>query len=408
MKILFLSDNFFPETNAPATRLYEHSVRWAKSGHAVTVVTSAPNFPQGKVYEGYKNAWRRVEMIDGVKVVRVKTYITANEGFLKRTLDYMSFMVSSFLFGLFEEQPDLIVATSPQFFTAIGGWALSKVRGLPFVLELRDLWPATILAVGAINRGRLYAMLEWVELFLYRQATAVIPVTKSFKNDLVLRGIDAKKIFVVLNGVDLSRYQPRAEKDPAMAKGLGIEGKFVVGYLGTHGMCHGLEFIVEAAEQLRTQADIVFLFAGAGAEKQMLRAAVNRKVLKNVIMLNAQPKERMPALWSVCDLALIPLRDDQLFTTVIPSKLFECMGMGVPIVMSLPKGEATGIMENEGAGVSVPPENPGALTEAILNLKESPEKLKALREASKRAASRYSRDTFANQMIHVFEIAAKA
>src|SRR2546426_180895 len=147
MRILFLSDNFPPEGNAPATRLYEHAIRWVRGGTEVTVVTCAPNFPEGKLFPGYRNAWRQVETVDGIRVVRVKTYISANEGFLRRTLDYLSFMVAGFVAGLFESRPHVVVATSPQFFSAVAGWALSAVRRLPFIFELRDLWPATIVAV---------------------------------------------------------------------------------------------------------------------------------------------------------------------------------------------------------------------------------------------------------------------
>src|SRR5437868_7371956 len=144
MRILFLSDNFPPEGNAPATRVYEHAVRWVRDGHDVTVITCAPNFPEGRLYSGYRNAWRSIELLDGVRVVRVKTYIAANEGFVRRTLDYLSFMASGFVAGLFEERPDIVVATSPQFFCAVGAWSLAAVRRLPFVFELRDLWPASI------------------------------------------------------------------------------------------------------------------------------------------------------------------------------------------------------------------------------------------------------------------------
>ena len=145
MRILFLSDNFPPESNAPATRLHEHAVRWVRAGHEVTVITCAPNFPEGKLYAGYRNAWRQVETVDGIRVVRVKTFITANEGFLRRTLDYMSFMAMAFAMGLFERRPDVVVSTSPQFFCAIAGWALSVAKWRPFVFELRDLWRTYLL-----------------------------------------------------------------------------------------------------------------------------------------------------------------------------------------------------------------------------------------------------------------------
>ena len=402
MRILFLSDNFPPESNAPATRLYEHAIRWVRDGHEVTVITCAPNFPEGKLYAGYENRWRHVELIDGIRVVRVKTYITANEGFLRRTLDYMSFMFMGFLMGLFERRPDVIVATSPQFFCACGGWALSVARWCPFVFELRDLWPASIVAVGAMRRNNTIRLLERLEMFLYRRAHTIIPVTQSFREDLVARGIDRSKIHVVINGVDLERYEPQP-RDMTLAKEYGMEGKFVAGYVGTHGMAHALDKVLEGAERLLDHPGIVFFFAGSGADRARVEQIVAERNLHNVRLIPRQPKERMPALWSLCDVALVPLRDSPVFATVIPSKIFESMGMGVPILMSLPDGEATGIIRATDAGVCVPPENPEALAEALRRLAAAPVVLARLRENARLAAPRFSRETQARMMLQVLE-----
>lgn len=405
MHILFLSDNFPPETNAPATRLHEHARRWVELGHRVTVITCAPNFPQGKVFPGYRNRWYAVEEMDGIRVVRVKTYITANEGFIKRTLDYMSFMVSGFVAGLFQRRPDLIVGTSPQFFTVVGAWLLSAVRMRPFVFELRDLWPASIVAVGAMHDSRIIRWLEKLELFLYRRADAIVTVTRTFREDLTQRGIDPGKIAVVINGVDLSRYKPQP-RDPELAARYGLQDKFVVGYLGTHGMAHALDRVLEAAGRLRNRPDIRFLFAGGGADRERLLAMVERDGLDNVVMLPPQPKAMMPRLWSLCDLALIPLKDTPVFATVIPSKLFEAMGMGLPVLMSLPAGEATGIVERTGVGVVTPPEQPAALAETVAALARDPTRMESLRAASRAVAPDFARSRQAERMLAVFQAVA--
>ncbi len=193
MHILFISDNFPPEFNAPATRTYEHARYWVKWGHQVTVLTGAPNFPDGKIFDGYKNRWQHTEIIDGIKVVRVKTYITANKGFLPRILDYVSFMVSSFVFGFFRKRPDIIIATSPQFFAAVGGWFLAAIRRVPFIFELRDLWPNQLMAGRAKQERIVYQPLRRLELFLYHKSTLIVALTESFKKDLVKRGIPEKK-----------------------------------------------------------------------------------------------------------------------------------------------------------------------------------------------------------------------
>lgn len=402
MKILFLSDNFPPEGNAPATRLYEHATRWVRAGHEVTVITCAPNFPEGKLYAGYSNRWRQVENIDGIRVVRVKTYITANEGFVKRTLDYLSFMVMGFVMGLFERRPDMVVATSPQFFCAIGGWALSLVKRRPFVFELRDLWPASIMAVGAMKKNLAIRVLEKIELFLYRRAKAIIAVTESFREDLVSRGVPRDKIHVVINGVDLDRYEPRP-RDVELDQEFKLGGKFVAGYMGTHGMAHALPKVLEAAEHLLHRDDIVFFFAGSGAGRAKVEQLVQERNLHNVRLIPRQSKERMPALWSACDLSLVPLRNNPVFSTVIPSKIFEAMGMGVPILMSLPDGEATAIVRATGSGVCVPPEDPQAMANAIVALADDPALLAQYREAARAAAPKYSRENQAAKMMAILE-----
>ena len=184
MHILFLTDNFPPEGNAPASRTFEHTREWVKRGHSVTVITCAPNFPEGKVFNGYKNKWLLREKIEGIKVWRVKTYISANEGFFRRALDFLSFMITSFFFGLFTRNVDLVIGTSPQFFTVVSAWALAKLKRVPFVFELRDIWPASITAVGAMGNTWIISVLESLEMFFYRQAELIITVTNSFKAEL--------------------------------------------------------------------------------------------------------------------------------------------------------------------------------------------------------------------------------
>jgi glycosyltransferase involved in cell wall biosynthesis len=403
MHILFLTDNFPPEGNAPATRTYEHAREWVKLGHNVTIITGAPNFPEGKVFNGYKNSWYQKETIDGIEVRRVKTFITANEGFAKRILDFLSFMVSSFIAGLFVKKIDVVVATSPQFFTAVAGWALSAVTRKPFVFELRDIWPASITAVGAMKRSFIIVWLEKVELFLYQRADMIIAVTNSFKDELVIRGVPVSKIEVVLNGVDLSQYSPADTKNSILAEGYDLEGKFVIGYIGTHGMAHALESVVLAAEILQEYKDIRFLFAGGGAAKPIVEKLVGSKKLLNVISLPRQPKSRMPEVWSLCDLSLISLKDTALFKKVIPSKIFESMGMGIPMVAPIPIGEASKIIESTKSGVIVEPENPEKLANEIIKLFENNKELKRLQMQSFQAAKFFCRKRLANDMLNLIE-----
>jgi colanic acid biosynthesis glycosyl transferase WcaI len=400
MHILFLTDNFPPERNAPASRVYEHAWYWVRWGHKVTVLTCAPNFPEGRVYEGYCNHWYSVEEMDGIRVVRVKTFITQNEGVILRTLDYLSFMIAGFLAGLLQARPDVVVATSPQFFTTVGGWAVSRLRRVPFAFELRDLWPASIMAVGAMRENVVLRWFERLELFLYHSSAKVVALTEAFKRDLLARGISAEKVEVVINGVDLTRYSPRPP-DANLRKRLGLEGCFVVGYVGTHGMAHALDNVLEAAELLRDAPTIRFLFVGAGAARAALVQEANKRRLDNVIFVPAQPKERILAYWSICNLALVSLKNAPLFTTVIPSKIFEAMGMGCPILLVAPDGEASQIVRCTDAGVVAPPECPTALAGAVRTLCHDEVSLRRLAINSLRAAPQFSREKQARDMLNV-------
>jgi glycosyltransferase involved in cell wall biosynthesis len=399
MHILFLTDNFPPEGNAPATRTFEHAREWVNNGHKVTVITCAPNFPEGKVFEGYKNKWLSKQKIEGINVWRVKTYITANEGFIKRTIDFISFMLSSLFFGLFTRKIDVVIGTSPQFFTVISAWALAKFKRVPFVFELRDIWPASITAVGAMKGSWIIKVLEKLELFLYRQADLIISVTHSFKLELQNRGVSPNKIKVVLNGVDLSKYKPLSEKDKAFAEEFQLKGKFVAGYVGTHGLAHALDSIIEAAELLKVEDDIRIVFAGGGADRARLEKLVETRDLSNVVMIPRQPKENMPKIWSLCDVSLVSLKDTPLFSTVIPSKIFESMAMSLPIIISVPEGESTQIIRTQKAGLVIPPENSNSLFEAILNIKKDKNLYSDLADNSRLAASKFNRKTLAIEML---------
>ena len=399
MNILFLSDNFPPERNASATRVYERACYWAQEGHRVTVITCAPNFPDGKVFPGYRNRGS-VEERDGIRVVRVRTFISANRGFFLRTADFVSYMFAAVAAGLREEEPDLVAATSPQFFAAVGGWILARLKRVPFVFELGDLWPASIEAVGASRSRLLLSFLESVELFLYRQSAAVAALTHRFKDDLVRRGIPEQHVTVVRNGVDLPRYAPRP-RDVELARAWGLEGRFVVGYVGTHGMAHGLANVLDAAERLHG-SDVTFLFVGAGAERDALMRDAARRALSNAVFAPAQDKGEMPRVWSLCDVALVHLKDDPVFETVIPSKIFEAMGMGLPILLVSPPGEAREVVEAEAAGVWAPAGNPEALADAVRALRSDDALRRRLAAASLAAAPRHSRKRQADEMLAVF------
>lgn len=404
MHILFLTDNFPPEVNAPASRTFEHCREWVRAGHRVTVITCAPNFPKGKVFDGYRNRLWQTEEMEGIQVIRVWSYITANEGFVKRILDYQSFMLMAIIASPFAWKVDVVVGTSPQLFTVCAAYVVSRLKRIPFVFELRDLWPESIRAVGAIGNSRLLDALERVELFLYRKAARIVSVTHSFKHNLISRGVNASKVVVVTNGVDVSRFRPQP-RDELLAVQLGLQGKFIAGYIGTHGLAHGLDTLLEAARRLQDNPegfDVRLLMLGDGANKAKLVEKAQVMGLNNVVFVDSVPKEQVVRYWSLLDASIIHLKKTDLFTTVIPSKLFECMGMGIPVLHGV-AGESAEIVAKEECGQVFEPENVEALCAGILMLKQQPALCEKFRSNGLAAAGHYDRCELARKMLDEIE-----
>ncbi len=404
MHILFLTDNFPPESNAPASRTFEHCREWVRAGHQVTVITCAPNFPKGKVFDGYRNRLWQQEEMSGIQVIRVWSYITANEGFIKRILDYQSFMLGATLAAPFVRGVDVVVGTSPQFFTACAAYLVSRMKRIPFVFELRDMWPESIKAVGAMNDSAVIRVLERIEMFLYRKAARIVTVTHAFKDTLMRRGIDGQKIEVVTNGVDLSHFSPQA-KDAQLLAQHGLNGKFVAGYIGTHGMAHALETLLEAAQTLQQtpgSENIRLLFLGDGARRAVLANQAQAMGLGNVLFLDAVPKDQVKRYWSILDVAVIHLRKTELFASVIPSKLFECMGMGLPVLHGV-AGESADIVVREQVGELFESENAHELVAGLLRMRDKSEAYARYQQNGLAAAMRYDRHHLAMRMLQVFK-----
>lgn len=406
MRILFFSDNFPPETNAPAARTFEHARIWAESGHEVTVITCVPNFPTGRIHDGYRNLPRTVERIDGIRVVRVWTYVTPNEGRGRRSLDYLSYAVSAVPAALLEERPSVVVGTSPQLLAVLAAWVVSRLRRVPCVFELRDLWPESIVAVGAAAEGPPVRALAALARFLYRHTDRIVAVTDSFADILSRRGVPRSKISIVKNGVDLDRFSPGA-RDGRLRGELGIKPEaFLVTYAGTIGMAHGLSTVLDAAEASAGD-DLAFLLVGDGAEKERLVREARTRGLANIFLLPGQPRARIPGILGSSDAVLIHLRDDPLFASVIPSKVFEAMAMARPIILG-GKGESADLVRESGCGIVVPPENAGEIVRAATRLAADAGLARSLGESGRRvAAERFSRRASALRMLDVLRDVAE-
>ena len=395
MKILFITDNFPPEVNAPASRTYDHCKRWIDKGVDVTVITCAPNFPQGKVYEGYKNRLYQIEMVDGIKVIRVWSYISANEGFLKRIIDYTSFAFMAFWAGLFKPC-DLIIATSPQFFTTCTGLALSKIKRRPWVFELRDLWPESIVTVGVMKKNKVIEAFEKIEHFMYRSADMIIPVTEAFKRHLIGWDIQENKIHVVTNGVDPKKF-PLGEKNPELLQKLNLKDKFIISYIGTHGMAHSLDFIIKCLSEV-TDPSIHFLFVGDGAAKQMAQKRTKELQLINVTFLPPVSKNEVSEYVGISDAVLVPLKKSDTFKSVIPSKIFESAAMQKPILLGV-DGQAREIIEKFDAGLYFEPENKEEFLRAVSEIKNNKKLYSLIQAGEKKLAQTYDRNALADKML---------
>ncbi len=365
MRILFLTHYFPPEVNAPATRTYEHCKQWVEAGHDVTVLTCNPSAPAGKLFAGHKNGLVQKEDVDGISVVRLWSFIAPNSGFLKRILNFISSMFSMVLYALFTFiKCDVVVATSPQFFTGIGGVFVSFFKRRPLVLEIRDIWPESIVTVGAMRKSPLIRMLELMELGMYRAAKHIVTVGDGYKDNLLGKGVPAEKISVVTNGVFPEQFQGGdREKYRELLNG---GDAFVCAYVGTVGMAHGLEVVVEAATELQAsgRSDVQFWIVGEGARAGAIEALVQERKLANVTFLGRLPKREMVDLIAAIDTSLVHLKKSDLFSTVIPSKIFEMMAAEVPIIMGV-EGGAQEIVLEAKAGVPMEPSSPESLLSAI-------------------------------------------
>lgn len=402
MHIIFITHYFFPEGNAPASRTYENCKRWAARGYKVTVITGVPNVPDGVIYEGYKNRFFQREKIDNIHVLRVWTYVAANRGFARRIVNYLSFMVMSLLGIFLVPKGEVVIATSPQLFCAVAGFIFSRLRRIPFVLEIRDLWPESLIATGALTNRRVIRIIGALELFLYRHSEKIVVVTDSFKEYIMQRGIPAGKIAVIKNGVDLEFFKP-GPKDNTLRKELSLEGKYVISYIGTIGMAHALGQMMDAADDLKHRKDFVFLLVGAGAERHKLIREKEQRQLQNVLFIDRQPRQRIPLYYAASDVCVVTLKKNRLFETVIPSKMFEIMSMARPVVLGV-NGESRKILEQAQAGIAVEPEHREQLKSAILRLYQDPQTRALLGANGRRyVEQKFNRDQLAQDYLKILE-----
>lgn len=408
MNIAWYSHYFSPEVGAPSARINDLSRCFINRGHSVNVNTCYPNHPKGVLYQGYHHGLYMAERISEIDVSRYWSYIAPNKGIVKKLTGHVSFMASAIAQS--HRNPirsDVVIGTSPTFFAAMGAATRGFRCKIPFIMEVRDLWPAIFVELGVLKNPFLIRMLEMLELWLYRKATRVVTVTESFRKDLINRGVAPDKVVNIPNGADVDFWQPM-DSTSFMRSKLGLENKFVILYIGAHGISHALTRILECAKELKDTSDIHFLFVGDGAEKPELIEYSQRQQLKNVSFHGSVGKEQVRSFYALSDICLVPLRNIPLFDSFIPSKMFEVMAMARPIVASL-KGESAGIVEKSGGGLVTEPENVAEIKRSILHLYYNRQLCADLGKKGRQfVCENYSRQALADKYLRTIEGAIEA
>ena len=405
MRVVLLTHYFPPEVGAPQARLYELASRAAAAGHSVTVVTGFPNYPTGVVPLSYRGHFRMEESMDGVRVVRTSVYATPNRGFVRRILNHLSFAASSLTAVRKVGPADVLFVESPPLFTGLAALAYRRLKRAPYVFNVSDIWPESAVQLGALRNRWAVRLAEMLEMHLYRRAARVSVVTPGMVERLAARGVSRDKLFLLTNGVDTDVYRPMPA-NAELARMLGLEGKKVFLYAGTHGMAQGLDLVLEAARRT-ADPSILYVLAGEGAEKEALMKKSADERITNVLFVPNQPKSVMPDLLNLAYATVVPLKKLDLFKSALPSKMFESMASAKPIVASV-WGEAADLVERAGCGVVVAPEDPVALHQAVEKLAADPAMAQGLGEKGRRyVMEHFDRRVIAERFMTLLQDAAE-
>ena len=402
-----MGDTYLPERAAAAVRASELAERWHAQGHAVTVVTGNPHYPEGKIFPGYPNGLFRRDEVHGVPVHRLFTVPYARSAIAKRIVNQLLF---AFLPALLDRagEADVVVATSPPLTIGLAGWLIARRRGVPFVFDVRDLYPAVAAALGVLRPGPLLQTLERLELFVYARAARVVVASRTWAEAIREHGVPAEKVRVIHNGANTDRFRP-FPRDSAVRARYGIpEDRFMVVHLGLLGRAQGAAVIVDAADRLRDEPGIHFLLVGEGAEKLTMQARVKAAGLSNVTFAPSVPTEEVPAVLCAADAGLATLRGVPLTQGQIPVKIFEAMACGLPVVLA-GWGESEEILREARGGIVVPCEDAARLAEGLRRLAKDRVAARAMGESGRAyVATRYDRRKLADAYLDILRQAAAA
>jgi colanic acid biosynthesis glycosyl transferase WcaI len=397
MNVLIMTQYYAPEDVSTAVLMTDLATDLAKHGHQVTVVTGAPSYPYGHVFQGYRNRPYQAEWLQGVRVVRTWSYISPLRSFWHRISNYGTFSLSSFLGGLLADKPDVIIIDSPPLPLGLSAWLLSRFRGVPWVLHVEDIWPEEAIQLGVLSNKTAIAFLLKMESFLYRTATRILVISEGFRRNLLGKGVPDEKISVIPVWADPDIVNPMPKENSFRVQH-GLSGKFVVMYAGNIGLTSSPDDVLESAELLRDQPDISFVIVGEGVRKVELETIAKNKGLENLIFLPYQPREMLSELLAAADISLVTLNRSSSKTS-LPSKTFSIMASARPILAISPSNsELAALVQEIGCGINVPPEKPKLLVEAILKLKNQSEVLVVMGQNGRiQLENRFSRARCVNE-----------
>jgi len=400
MHILLIHQAFTAIDEPGGTRHHELARYLAGRGHQVTVIASPVSYLTGTA-AGRRVPWlERQEGEPGITIIRAYTYPALHRSFVHRVFSFVSFMLSSFLIGIKVPQVDLVWGTSPPIFQGATAWALARLKRVPFLFEVRDLWPAFAVAVGVLRNPLLIRLSEWLERFLYRHADQVLVNSPGFLEHVRRRG--ARHLALVSNGSDTSMFDPHADGYNFREKH-DLVGKFVALYAGAHGMSNDLIVVLAAAQILRDEPGITIVLLGDGKEKPALMAHAQELELPNVRFLPPLPKSEMSQALAAADACIAILKPVELYKTVYPNKVFDYMAAGRPVVLAI-DGVIRQVVEKAGAGLPVPPGDAVALAQAIRALASSRETAHAMGMAGRLCVeTEFDRPALAEQLAQVLE-----
>ncbi len=410
MHILYLSQYFPPEAGATQTRAYEMARTFVRLGHSVTMISEIPNHPSGIIPPQYRGKLYERQGLDGIDVIRVWVKASQEKNFGSRLRFYLSFMVTATLAGLLlaRDRYDMIYCSSPPLFVGGVGLSISRLKHLPFIFEVRDLWPESAVALGELSNPRWIRWAERLEQACYQRAKRIVIVTQGIQQRLIDRRVPGEKLILIPNGANLDLFRFQLEDRARLRTQLGWEDCFIAVYAGIFGLAQDLETIIQAAENLHDHPSIRFLLIGEGPRKEDIVSMVAGKSLSNVIILPEQPREAIPGYLSAADISLVPLRGLDLFKGALPTKIFDAWACERPVIISI-DGEARQMIEVSQAGHYVPPEDPRALAQALIDLQSNPGLCAEMGENGRKfTAENYSRPALAEKLIKILETSANA